>query len=205
MGKSGKKTATVEAVHDEPAPTDTVEKEPETAPSEPTGLLGVPFLGAVRIAALAQAGIKTIPDLKAATPEAIGSVKGVGLRNAERIKAWLSEQDTAQTPEPLVSVPAEIAGIDGSVSRIREANPKKGLDKKLSRQLNKVLTRVSEVPVAFESIGDKEKHQALKALDRIATLLVQAADKGPLSDKKQQVVGGAIKAKLKKLDKALDD
>jgi NAD-dependent DNA ligase len=205
MAKNGKTTAPVEVDHDDPAPTGSVQAPPETVQADGSELLGVPFLGAVRIAALAQAGIVTISELKAATPESIGSVKGVGLRNAERIKAWLSEQDTAQTQEHMVSIPAEIAGIDGAVSRIREANPKKGFDKKLSRQLNKVLNRVSEVPVAFESLGDKEKQQALKALDRIATLLVQAADKGPLSDKKQHVVGGAIKAKLKKLDKALDD
>ena len=170
-------------------------------------LVGVPYLGAVRIAALASAGISTIAELRAASAEAIGGVKGVGLRNAERIKSWLADQDAAASPDSAhdAEVPVELSDIDTAVTRIKEANPKKDLDKKLSRQLNKVLTRVSGVPAAFESLGNKDRQQAIKQLDRIAALLAQAAERGRLSDKKQHIVGGAIKAGLKKLDKVLDD
>lgn len=193
MSKAGKKIDRV-AVE--------IEADPEPNYSE---LLAVPLLGAVRAAALADAGFLRISDLHAAAPEAIGSVKGVGLRNAERIKAWLAEQTLVSASQPAYEVPADLSEIDGAVSRIKEANPKKALDKKLSRQLDKVLTRVSGVPAAFESLGGKDKQQAVKALDRIASLLAQAAERGRLSDKKQHDVGGAIKARLKKLDKALDD
>jgi len=205
MSKAGKKVNRV-AVESEAEPESVVtvilEEPNELAYSE---LLAVPLLGAVRAAALANAGFLRIADLHAAAPETIGSVKGVGLRNAERIKAWLAEQALVSTDHPVHEIPADLSEIDGAVSRLKEANPKKALDKKLSRQLDKVLTRVSGVPAAFESLGGKDKQQAVKALDRIASLLAQAAERGRLSDKKQHDVGGAIKARLKKLDKALDD
>jgi len=209
MSKAGKKTNRIPVQSDTTpeAVVAVILEEPDAL--DYSELIGVPFLGAVRAAALANVGILCIADLHAATPEAIGGVKGVGLRNAERIKAWVAERVLAPVEtnqEDLASeVPTDLNDIDGAVSRIKDANPKKALDKKLSRQLNKVLSRVSGVPAALESLGGKEKHQAVKALDRIATLLADAAERGRLSDKKQHTVGGAIKARLKKLDKALDD
>lgn len=189
------------------SPTEMLGEAPESSE-----LLGVPYLGAIRTQALAESGITTLVQLRAASADQIGSVKGVGLRNAVRIKEWLERQSppksekAGKNPTTVHSpLPADREGIDGAVSRIKEANPKKALDKRLSRQLEKVLSRVAGVPATLESLGLKEKQQAAKALDRVAHLLAATADRGRLSDKKQQVVGGAIKARLKKLEKVLED
>jgi hypothetical protein len=55
-------------------------------------LSNVPHIGNYRAKVLAGAGIHTLSDLEAADAETIGSVKGVGFRNAQRIKDWLASR-----------------------------------------------------------------------------------------------------------------
>ena len=61
----------------------------EAAQVAQSDLEGIPYLGAPRRLALALAGFATQDDLRRATVEQIGGVKGVGTVNAARVKEWL--------------------------------------------------------------------------------------------------------------------
>lgn len=76
---------------------------PETPEEEAIlALLGVPYLGRTRAFALAAIGIKSLDDLHAASEDQIGMVKGIGKRNAMRIKEWLSARREVSLSEQRV-------------------------------------------------------------------------------------------------------
>ena len=179
-------------------------------------LISVPFLGPTRARALADAGIKTLDDLHAATPAQIGSVKGVGLRNAERIKEWLGTRIAAVSPglppappslpsaSPLSGSPDpalatanqtifdELGEIDQAIARLRVVMGAKKGAKKLGSQFDKLSTVASELAEGPDTLTAKQLKQALKLLDDIVCILRKASEKKTLSQKKQGALCEAL-------------
>ncbi len=180
-------------------------------------LEGVPYLGQTRRDALAQAGLVTQDDLRRATVEQIGGVKGVGMGNAVKIKAWL---DTPSAPLPaaapqdidraLASANQDVQDVfqklgDAS-ARLKGQIPDKSRDKALDRQLDKLDSVASELAEGPDTLTAKQVQEAVRTLDKIAALLQSAAeDAQKLSPKKQAALIEELRARRKRLQKTLDD
>lgn len=180
-------------------------------------LVGVPYLGETRRQALAEAGMVTQDDLRRATAEQIGGVKGVGMGNAVKIKAWL---ESPSTPQP-AAVPTEIdpglASANQNVqdvfqklgdasARLKNQIPNKSRDKALDRQLDKLGSVASELAEGPDTLSARQLQEAVKTLDKIAALLQSAAIDAPnLSPKKQTVLIEELRTRRKRLQKTLDD
>ncbi len=182
----------------------------------------IPYLGAIRRQALAQAGMRTLDDLRAASVEQIGGVKGVGMVNAARVKEWL----TVQAEMPAVALSTPIPKIDSSASALAIANqdvqevfqklgsasdklkktiPAKTRDKALDRQLNKLDTVASELAEGPDTLSMKQVQEAVRTLDKIAALLEAAAAAEKLTPKKQAVLIEELRARRKRLQKTLGE
>ena len=191
----------------------------DTAKSE---LPEIPYLGETRRQALAQAGMRTLDDLRAASVEQIGGVKGVGMVNAARVKEWLAVQ--AEIPSVAISTP--IPQIDGSASALAIANQDvqdvfqklgsasdklkktisaKTRDKALDRQLDKLDTVASELAEGPDTLSMKQVQEAVRTLDKIAALLEAAAAAEKLTPKKQAVLVEELRARRKRLQKTLGE
>ena len=191
----------------------------DTAKSE---LPEIPYLGETRRQALAQAGMRTLDDLRAASVEQIGGVKGVGMANAARVKEWLAVQ--AEIPSVAISTP--IPQIDGSAAALAIANQdvqdvfqklgsasdklKKTIsakthDKALDRQLDKLDTVASELAEGPDTLSMKQVQEAVRTLDKIAALLEAAAAAEKLTPKKQAVLVEELRARRKRLQKTLGE
>ncbi len=191
----------------------------DTAKSE---LPEIPYLGETRRQALAQAGMRTLDDLRAASVEQIGGVKGVGMVNAARVKEWLVVQ--AEMPAAAISTP--IPQIDGSASALAIANQDvqdvfqklgsasdklkktisaKTRDKALDRQLDKLDTVASELAEGPDTLSMKQVQEAVRTLDKIAALLEAAAAAEKLTPKKQAVLVEELRARRKRLQKTLGE
>lgn len=191
----------------------------KTAPSD---LPEIPYLGATRRQALAEAGIRTLDDLRAASVEQIGGIKGVGMVNAARVKEWLAVQ--AEMPAVAVSTP--IPQVDGSASALAAANqdvqevfqklgdasdklkkmvPDKTRDKALDRQLDKLDTVASELAEGPDTLSMEQVQEAVKTLDKIAALLEAAASAEKLTPKKQAALVEELRARRKRLQKTLGE
>ena len=191
----------------------------DTAKSE---LPEIPYLGETRRQALAQAGMRTLDDLRAASVEQIGGVKGVGMVNAARVKEWLAVQ--AEMPAVAISTP--IPQIDGSASALAIANQDvqdvfqklgsasdklkktisaKTRDKALDRQLDKLDTVASELAEGPDTLSMKQVQEAVRTLDKIAVLLEAAAAAEKLTPKKQAVLVEELRARRKRLQKTLGE
>ena len=191
----------------------------DTAMSE---LPEIPYLGETRRQALAQAGMRTLDDLRAASVEQIGGVKGVGMVNAARVKEWLAVQ--AEIPSVAISTP--IPQIDGSASALAIANQDvqdvfqklgsasdklkktisaKTRDKALDRQLDKLDTVASELAEGPDTLSMKQVQEAVRTLDKIAALLEAAAAAEKLTPKKQAVLVEELRARRKRLQKTLGE
>ena len=192
---------------------------PDEAPSD---LEGIPYLGETRRQALAAAGLRTRADLRAATTEQIGGVKGVGLGNAARVKEWLAVQ--AQMPNVAVATPLPV--LDGGASALASANqnvqdvfekigtatarlkqtlPAKTRDKGLDRQLDKLDTVASELAEGPDTLSAPQLQEAVKTLDKIAALLESAAAAEKLSPKKQGALVEELRTRRRRLQKTLGD
>jgi len=190
--------------------------------SSASELPDIPYLGATRRVALAAAGLRTLDDLRAATVEQIGGVKGVGLVNAGRVKEWLA----VQAAMPAVAAAAPIPPTDTSASALASANQDvqdvfqklgsasellrktvsaKARDKALDRQLDKLDTVASELAEGPDTLSMKQVQEAVKTLDKIAALLEAAAALEKLSPKKQAVLIEELRARRKRLQKTLGE
>jgi len=190
--------------------------------SSASELPDIPYLGATRRVALAAAGLRTLDDLRAATVEQIGGVKGVGLVNAGRVKEWLA----VQAAMPAVATAAPIPPTDTSASALASANQDvqdvfqklgsasellrktvsaKARDKALDRQLDKLDTVASELAEGPDTLSMKQVQEAVKTLDKIAALLEAAAALEKLSPKKQAVLIEELRARRKRLQKTLGE
>ena len=186
-------------------------------PGPKSELEGVPYLGETRREALALAGLVTQDDLRRATVEQIGGVKGVGMGNAVKIKAWL---DSPSAPLP-ASAPQDIdlglAAVNQDVqdvfqkladasARLKGQLPEKSRDKALDRQLDKLDSVASELAEGPDTLSAKQLQDAVRTLDKIAALLQSAADDAAkLSPKKQAAFIEELRARRKRLQKTLGD
>ena len=190
--------------------------------SSASELPDIPYLGATRRVALAAAGLRTLDDLRAATVEQIGGVKGVGLVNAGRVKEWLA----VQAEMPAVAAATPIPPTDTSASALASANQDvqdvfqklgsasellrktvsaKARDKALDRQFDKLDTVASELAEGPDTLSMKQVQEAVKTLDKIAALLEAAAALEKLSPKKQAVLIEELRARRKRLQKTLGE
>ncbi|MDQ2688509.1 MAG: helix-hairpin-helix domain-containing protein [Armatimonadota bacterium] len=186
-------------------------------------LVSVPYLGPARVQALAEMGILTLDDLRAAPPEKIAGLRGVGANNAQRIKEWLAQQPRAQTPPPSLSTPApasssdpavgdinqaiydELAAVDNAIERLTARLGPPSKSKRLRRQLDKVSTVASELAEGPDTLTADELLGAVELLGDIAYLLDCAASEKKLSEKKQEGVGAAVRSLRKSLEKTLGE
>lgn len=192
----------------------------EAAQVAQSDLEGIPYLGAPRRLALALAGFATQDDLRRASVEQIGGVKGVGMVNAARVKEWLRVQDEM----PAVAVSTPLPAVDSSASALASANQevqdvfqklgdatdrlKKKVparDKGLDRQLQKLDSAASELAEGPDTLSAKQMSDALKTLDKIAALLEAAASSEKLGPKKQAALVEELRARRKRLQKTLGD
>ena len=184
-------------------------------PDPVTDLEGIPYLGETRRAALVLAGLRTRNDLRQATTEQIGGVKGVGMVNAARVKDWLHSQEESQSasPESFFPVQAEanqhvqdiIQKLGAATSRLKDHLPAKSRDKNLERQLTKLDTVASELAEGPDTLTQKQVEKAVKTLDKIAALLAAAADTEKLSPKKQVTLIEELRERRKRLQKTLGE
>ncbi|MBV9850719.1 MAG: helix-hairpin-helix domain-containing protein [Armatimonadetes bacterium] len=183
-------------------------------------LLGVPYLGQTRVRALAAVGIRTLDDLRAATAAEIGGVKGVGMRNAARIKEWLAAQDAAPPPASVkvavcVNPDPDLAAInqtlqddmtqiDQAITRIQQSIPQRISHKKLDRQVDKLLSVLSELAEGPDTLRPKQLRRALKVLHLIVALLDKFAGMGHVSDKIVVAFAEELRDRRKRLQNVLD-
>ena len=182
----------------------------------------IPYLGETRKQALSAAGMRTLDDLRAATVEQIGGVKGVGMVNAARVKEWLAVQEDipaviAATPIPIAdasslttaaanqNVQDAFQKIGSATARLKETMTAKACDKALDRQLDKLDTVASELAEGPDTLSAKRVQEAVKTLDKIAALLETAAGAEKLTPKKQAVLIEELRARRKRLQKTLGD
>ncbi len=197
----------VQTAHGDDAPSSTPKSELE----------GVPYLGETRRQALAEAGMVTQDDLRRATAEQIGGVKGVGMGNAAKIKAWL---DVPSAPLPsaaptdidmaLASANQDVQDVfqklGDAAARLKDQIPAKSRDKALDRQLDKIDSVASELAEGPDTLSAQQVQEAVKTLDKIAALLQSAADDTQkLSPKKQAALIEELRTRRKRLQKTLDD
>ena len=186
-----------------------------TAPK--SELEGVPYLGETRRQALALAGLMTQDDLRRATAEQIGGVKGVGMGNAVKIKAWLASPSAplpAAAPEDiddgLASANQNVQDVFHKLgeasARLKDQIPSKSRDKDLDRQLEKLDSVASELAEGPDTLSARQLQEAVKTLDKIAALLQSAAAEAPkLSPKKQATLIEELRSRRKRLQKTLGD
>jgi len=213
--KTGATPTVVKAVLEEAVLTSHRDDAMAAAPK--SELEGVPYLGQTRRDALALAGLVTQDDLRRATVEQIGGVKGVGMGNAVKIKAWL---DTPSAPLPAAAPPdidRALASANQDVqdvfqklgdasARLKGQIPDKSRDKALDRQLDKLDSVASELAEGPDTLTAKQVQEAVRTLDKIAALLQSAAeDAQKLSPKKQASLIEELRARRKRLQKTLDD
>lgn len=180
-------------------------------------LEGVPYLGETRRQALAEAGFVTQDDLRRATAEQIGGVKGVGMGNAAKIKTWLGSPSVPLPSAAPVDVDPGLASANQSVqdvfqklgdaaARLKDQIPAKSRDKALDRQLDKIDSVASELAEGPDTLSAQQVQDAVKTLDKIAALLLSAADDTQkLSPKKQAALIEELRMRRKRLQKTLDD
>ena len=212
--KSGAASRAVKALLEEAALTSAADASPSPAPQ--SKLEGVPYLGETRRLALALAGLITQDDLRRATAEQIGGVKGVGMGNAAKIKVWLDRPD-GPLPSAVPDIDPALAEANQDVqdvfqklgdaaARLKDHIPVKARDKALDRQLDKLDSVASELAEGPDTLSAKQVQDAVKTLDKIAALLQSAADEPQkLSPKKQTALIEELRTRRKRLQKTLDD
>lgn len=180
-------------------------------------LEGVPYLGETRRQALAAAGLVTQDDLRRATAEQIGGVKGVGMGNAAKIKAWLGSPSAPLPSAAPADIDMALASANQDVqdvfqklgdaaARLKDQIPAKSRDKALDRQLDKIDSVASELAEGPDTLTAQQVQEAVKTLDKIAALLQSAAeDTQKLSPKKQAALIEELRTRRKRLQKTLDD
>ncbi len=179
------------------------------------GLEGIPFLGEVRRTLLVAAGLETREDLRRADAAQIGSVKGIGLGVAARVKDWLEAQEdipalpAASIAPLLAEANQNVQDVFGKMAaasaRLKDHLPAKVRDKSLDRQLDKLDTVASELAEGPDTLTARQVEAAVKTLDKIAALLESAAGAEKLSPKKQSVLIEELRARRKRLEKALGE
>lgn len=179
------------------------------------GLEGIPYLGPARRTALTEAGLRSLSDLRAATVEQIGDVKGVGRGIAAKVKQWLEATPApsaaiADNPDaPLASANQDVQDvfqkIGAASAKLKEHLPNKLREKALDKQLDKLDTVASEMAEGPDTLSAKRVLEAVKTLDKIAALLEAAAAGEKLSPKKQAVLIEELRARRKRLQKTLGD
>lgn len=211
--------AVVQAVLEDAVLTAAADEAALESVSTDSDLEGIPYLGAPRRQALALAGFHTRDDLHRATVEQIGSVRGVGMVNAARVKEWVAAQQAAPPAASLAASPGfdpmiaasnqEVQQIfqrfGSAAARLKDNLPAKARDKALDRQLNKLDSVASELAEGPDTLSVRQVQEAVKTLDKIAALLEAAASAEKLSPKKQAVLIEELRARRKHLQKTLGD
>ena len=213
--KNGATPPVVKAVLEEAVVTSAAD---DTASSRTQSeLVGVPYLGETRREALAQAGLITQDDLRRASAEQIGGVKGVGMGNAVKIKAWLNRPAAPLPAAAVQDIDPALASanqnvqdvfqkLDDAAARLKDHLPVKSRDKALDRQLDKLDSVASELAEGPDTLSAKQVQEAVKTLDKIAALLQSAAEAPQiLSPKKQAALIEELRTRRKRLQKTLDD
>ncbi len=194
-----------------------------TSPLEATEaeseIAGVLYVGEARARLLAAAGIRTMDDLRAADAERIGGVKGVGLRNGQRIKAWLDERDARASvpiaPSPDLSIDMDLAAanqavqddmeaVNTAIARIQRAIPPGVAHRKFDRQVDKLLSVLSELAEGPDTLRPKQFRRALKMLHLIAALLDKFAAIGQPSEKIALAFAEEMRDRRRRLQDILD-
>jgi len=185
------------------------------APSQGSGLEGIPLLGDTRRQALREAGLRTRDDLRGATVGQIGGVKGVGMVNAAKIKEWLASQPqtsdrAADNPDMALAVANQdvqdvFQKLGDARARLTRALPDKARDKGLDRQLDKLDTVASELAEGPDTLSAKQVQEAVKTLDKIAAFLEDASKSEKLSPKKQADLVEELRTRRKRLQKTLGE
>jgi hypothetical protein len=179
--------------------------ETNTPKSEIAGVL---YIGETRARLLAEAGICTMDDLRAADAARIGSVKGIGLKNGQRIKDWLAEHDPPSPPLPLAVANQAMQDDGQSISavfaRIQESLPARVSHRKLDRQMDKLLVVFSELAESADTLRPKQYRQAVKTLHQIAALLDQFAAEAPSAEKVILAFSEELRDRRRRLQKILD-
>lgn len=93
--------------------------------------------------------------------------------------------------------------IDAAVAALREKIPARNRVKTLERQLDKLETAVSETKEGLDTAPAKSVLEIGKAVSQIARELDKAVGGGKLSDKKQNALADELRARRRKLEKAL--
>lgn len=93
--------------------------------------------------------------------------------------------------------------IDAAVAALREKIPARNRVKTLERQLDKLETAVSETKEGLDTAPAKSVLEIGKAVSQIARELDKAVSGGKLSDKKQNALADDLRARRRKLEKAL--
>ncbi len=203
------------AVSEEAAVTVAPELNADSAPK--SELEGVPYLGETRRQALALAGLITQDDLRRATAEQIGGVKGVGMGNAAKIKAWLAVPAAPLPAAAVLDIDHALAAANQDVqdvfqklgdasTRLKNQLPTKTRDKALDKQLDKLDSVASELAEGPDTLTAQQVKEAVKTLDKIAALLQSAAGEAQkLSPKKQASLIEELRARRKRLQKTLGE
>jgi predicted flap endonuclease-1-like 5' DNA nuclease len=185
--------------------------QPATKPPASSDLTGIPYLGPSRVRALADAGITTLAKLRAASVEDIGSVKGVGMVNAARVKAWLNDASLTK-PIKKTAVPVATKPAPGQKERPvtdeaeMESTPEVTVPESKAEmqtfvedieQIDQVISRFKEaIP------DDKRKKKLSKELAKLSVTVTSAPESGTA-----HVVKNKAKANrsLEKIAKLLTD
>ena len=205
----------VQTAHGDDAISGTQKSEIVKSEAVKSELEGVPYLGETRRQALAAAGMVTQDDLRQATAEQIGGVKGVGMGNAVKIKAWLGSPSAPLPSAAPADIDMALASANQDVQDVfqklgdaaaLDGIPAKSRDKALDRQLDKLDSVASELAEGPDTLSAQQVQDAVKTLDKIAALLQSAAaDTQKLSPKKQAALVEELRTRRKRLQKTLDD
>jgi hypothetical protein len=182
--------------------------DPPETDAPKSEIAGVLYIGETRARLLAEAGIRTMDDLRAADAAQIGSVKGIGLKNGQRIKDWLAEHDAPAPALPLAianqAVQDDSQSINTAFARIQKALSQGVAHKKLDKQIDKLLIVLSELAEAADTLRPKQFQRTIKMLHLIGALLDQFADLRPSSEKVILAFTEELRDRRRRLQKVLD-
>jgi len=160
---------------------------PETPEEEEImDILGVPYLGPARRQLLAEAGIETLADLQAVSPDTLGGIKGVGMGNARRIKDWLASQPAPAVlpvpvlPAPVPALPAPVPAAMASSPAAFDDASERALAS-INQDVQDLFGRIDQATQRLKTFlspdgGFKRLERQLEKLDSAASELAEGPD-----------------------------
>lgn len=196
-------------------------------------LTQAPFLGPTRVRALANAGISTLAQLRAAPPDDIGRITGMGLRNALRVKEWLAAQAAPKPglppPPPNIDMAAqggvslsdvscdpkqaetnqtiydELENLEQQLANLRVAIGPKNLKKRLASQFDKLSLVACELVEGPDTLTTKSTHRSAKELKKVVGALEKASKRKSYSPRKQDLLAETVREHRKFLQRLIGD